>query len=232
MIRDLLIYYSKGEDVFGTFVQSYLESVQLGSPSKLADLMSEHGSDKGTWHSYPLFYEKLLEQLPGQPQDILEIGIGSNNVAITGNMGVEGIPGASLRAWRDFLPGTRVYGADYDPGCLFEERDIHTFFFDQHDVNTINAVWSITPHLHFDLVVDDGAHTYEANTNTLDATYARVRPGGFYVIEDIVMTFGNLGRYDAYFHSRGWDALLMRLPHAKNATDNVVAVIRPNPLGT
>ncbi|SFH09632.1 class I SAM-dependent methyltransferase [Methylobacterium gossipiicola] len=229
MIRELLTFYGNGEATFGSIIYKYLEAARIGRPSRLNEILCRHGSDKGTWHSYPLLYELLFESLPATPRSIFEIGIGTNNIQVVGNMGATGIPGASHRAWREYFPDAIIYGADHDIGCLFEEKNIHTFFIDQNDLTTIHRAWSVAPHLFFDLIVDDGAHNFEANTLMLDATYERVNPGGLYIIEDIVLSLSNLARFDAYFSNRGWDAFILRLPHADNFQDNAVAVVRPKP---
>ena len=61
---------------------------------------------------------------------LFEIGLGTNNINVRSNMGLDGKPGASLRAFRDYL-NINVYGADVDKGILFEEDKIKTYFIDQ-----------------------------------------------------------------------------------------------------
>ena len=63
--------------------------------------------------------------------NILEIGLGTNNVDVVSNMGRDGIPGASLRAFRDYLINSKIYGADIDKSILFSEERIETYFVDQ-----------------------------------------------------------------------------------------------------
>jgi len=228
MIKELLAYYGNGEEVFGDVIRAYRAAVDGASEQAvpLAELMTKHGSDKDTWHNYPLFYSHLFTLLPQPVKAVLEFGLGTNNTDVVGNMGEDGKPGASLRAWRDFFPDAIVYGADYDVRVLFDDNRIHTFYLDQTSVESIQNAWSLMPHLFFDLVIDDGAHAFLPNSLSLDNTYARVRPGGLYIIEDIIMEGANFERFDQYFQSRGWDAVLIRLPHDENHMDNAVAVVR------
>ncbi|GEP02701.1 class I SAM-dependent methyltransferase [Methylobacterium oxalidis] len=228
-IKDFLAFYGDGEGIFGQLISDYHTAVSGGSASRLGEIMTRHGSDKATWHNYCLFYEILFGLLPRSPQTIFEVGIGTNDLEIVGNMGALGTPGASLRAWREMFPDAMIYGADYDANCLFDERNIRTFYLDQLDQSSINLAWSIMPHLRFDLVIDDGCHTYEANSTLLDATYLRLLPGGLYIIEDISMNIHNLCKFDRYLNARGWPAFLMRLPHQTNCVDNAIAVVRPSP---
>jgi hypothetical protein len=37
-----------------------------------------------------------------------------------------------------------------------------------------------------DIIIEDGLHTFEANLSFLEASIQHVRPGGFYVVEDIL----------------------------------------------
>ena len=55
--------------------------------------------------------------------NIFEVGLGTNNVDVPSNMGKDGKPGASLRAWRDYFPN-----ADIDTRILFKEDKIQTFY--------------------------------------------------------------------------------------------------------
>ena len=99
-------------------------------------------------------------------------------------MGVRGVPGASLRAFRDLFPQAMVYGADIDRQILFEEDRIKTFFVDQTDPASLSVLGSNVPS-RVDLLIDDGLHAPYANIYTLQFGLPRLRVGGWLVIEDI-----------------------------------------------
>ena len=88
--------------------------------AKLKELYNQYGSDKARYHDYHLLYGSLLSE-PASVTALLEIGLGTNNPRLISNMGKRGRPGSSLRAFRDFLPTARIYGADIDRQILFEE---------------------------------------------------------------------------------------------------------------
>jgi predicted O-methyltransferase YrrM len=155
----------------------------IQATDELGRLFRHHGSDKSTVHDYHLLYGALLAD-PTQVKAVLEIGLGMNNVAVVSNMGTTGRPGASLRAFRDWLPDAQIFGADVDRGILFEEPRIRTFFVDQTSPKTLIQLGDVIG-LSFDLVIDDGLHTPNANLNTLAFALPRIRPGGWVVIEDI-----------------------------------------------
>lgn len=173
----------------GDFVQletiEYFTATQMGSKSsgRLNDLLNLHGSDKGNIHGYSFIYEAILKE-PSKTKAILEIGLGTNNTDIVSNMGAFGVPGASLRAFRDFCGNARIFGADIDSRVLFSEERIDTFFVDQTDRASIAALGSILP-AELDLVIDDGLHSPDANLEILIFALKRLKRKGWVVIEDI-----------------------------------------------
>jgi hypothetical protein len=153
------------------------------SAAQLKRLFDAYGSDKATVHNYHLIYGHILTANESITA-VLEIGLGSNNEDVMSNMGKGGRPGASLRAFRDFLPNARVYGADVDRRILFEEERIRTFFVDQTDLKSFDALGEAVGR-DFDLVIDDGLHSPNANIAVLSFGLSRLKPGGWLVVEDI-----------------------------------------------
>jgi SAM-dependent methyltransferase len=148
----------------------------------LGELLLEHGSDKSTHHDYHEVYASLLDRRARLR--ILEIGLGTNNLAIQSNMGLGGRPGASLRAFRDWAPHAAIFGADVDRDILFEEERIKTFFVDQTNTESLKLLSSQVG-ANFDLIIDDGLHLPHANLNTIEALLPLLKPGGTMVIEAI-----------------------------------------------
>lgn len=148
----------------------------------LATLFNNYKSDKSATHHYDIIYDYIFNDLGRYNKlDILEIGLGTNNPEIISTMGMKGVPGASLRAFRDYLPNSSFVGADIDRDILFNERNIQTYFVDQMNYSTFNSV----SHQTYDLIIDDGLHTIGANLNTLRFGLEHVKEGGWIVIEDI-----------------------------------------------
>lgn len=158
------------------------ESKKLAAAS-LKELYDHYGSDKSRYHNYHLLYGSLLPE-PTTVTAVLEIGLGTNNPRIVSNMGRQGIPGASLRAFRDFLPKAQIYGADIDRQIMFEEERITTFFVDQTDPASLSALGGLIGS-QFDLIIDDGLHAPHANLAVLDFGLRRLKVGGWLVVEDI-----------------------------------------------
>ena len=158
--------------------------VERDSVNKIIKKFQEYRSDKGG-HWYHNAYGAILSNTT-EIRNVLEIGMGTNHTDVVSNMGFFGSPGASLRAFRDYLPNANIYGADIDTRILFEEERIKTFFVDQTDPAAFVALDNQTPY-EFDLIIDDGLHSPDANINTLQFALPKLCVGGWFVVEDIAL---------------------------------------------
>jgi len=163
----------------------------------LCQLMKKHGSDKGgpegisqcghklPRHAYTTYYHPLLQPVQFSQLRVFELGIGSTGV-FPYNMGKNGTPGASLRAWKEFLEKSEVFGGDIDRSILFEEDRIKTFYVDQGSSDSIRTLWS-SPDLiePFDVIIDDGCHEFDFNVRFFENSFHKLKSGGVFIIEDI-----------------------------------------------
>ena len=161
----------------------------MGSTFDLAHLFAIRGSDKDR-NGYSSLYAALLTPLRRARVSVLEIGIGTMipgaNSSMKGYMSDAYRPGASLRAWRDFFPLGDIHGMDVQPDCLFTEERITTHLCNSTDAASC-VTWRLAhPGLTFDVVIDDGSHWEQDQLATLKNLFALVKPGGYYVIEDVV----------------------------------------------
>lgn len=141
-----------------------------------------YGSDKGG-NDYHNIYGPILRNRDAIT-GILEIGLGTNNTDVVSNMALWGNPGASLKAFRDFLKSAMIYGADIDRRILFQDERVETFFVDQTDPATLTELGKSIPS-NLDLVIDDGLHSPNANIETLKFGLTKIRIGAWVVVEDI-----------------------------------------------
>lgn len=153
--------------------------------NELGELFKFHGSDKSTTHDYYIAYAEILKNKKEKPINILEIGLGTNNIDVLSNMGVDGRPGASLRAFRDMYKKANVFGADIDKRILFTEERITTYFVDQTSAETLNELKLELEPILFDLIIDDGLHNSQANLNTTNFALDLLENDGVFIIEDI-----------------------------------------------
>lgn len=201
--------------------------------SELATLFQQYGSDKSILlqskvgnHNYADIYEILFHGFRNNSFTLFECGIGTTNTSISNNMGRNGKPGASLRAWRDYFPQARILGADIDRSIIFSEDRIDTTYVDQTDRDSIKSMWDSFKPTNLKVVIDDGLHTFQAGVSLFENSFQRVEKGGFYIIEDV--SYENLYSFKRYFAERGIEAAMIRLliPEVSSFSNNNLVVIR------
>ena len=176
-------------------------------PKQFLDIAGKHGAGKRSGHHNVY---GLLDLESSQVRAVLEIGIGSNDPKMPSSMGRNGTPGASLFLWRELFPNAQIIGADFDKKVLIDAERISSFFVDSTNSKSIeDMLEAILQKLqlgNFYLIIDDGLHTPEANLRNFRVLNGSLRPGGFYVIEDIDASwapmFDMLGRGLQSFDSK------------------------------
>jgi hypothetical protein len=204
-------------------------------PTSLCEIMGRNNSDKGStdlltsWHNYTTFYYSIFKDMQQSPIRLFELGLGTNNVNIPSNMGSNGRPGASLYGWSEFFPNAKIFGADIDKNILFNTPRIRTFFCDQTNPDIIKNMWK-SPDLqdNFDIIIEDGLHTFPANVCFFENSIHKLNTKGYYIIEDIdnkeAHLFGNKikewkNKYpDLIFHC-------LAIPSKRNIYDNNLVVV-------
>lgn len=156
-----------------------INSIELSK--KLSNLFNQYGSDKSSIHNYHLLYGSIFNYLEGC-SSLLEIGLGSNDLSIPSNMGSDGKPGASLYAFKEFLPNSIINGADIDNNI--KVKGCKVFYIDQTKPDSFAEI-EINSKGKYDLIIDDGLHTPDANLFTLDFALRNISSKGLIVIEDI-----------------------------------------------
>lgn len=199
--------------------------------TELCHIMKSRGSDKGlSQHNYTQLYYSLFKHLVDLPGvNIFELGIGTNNPDIPSSMGINGVPGASLRGWRDWFKKADIYGADIDKNILFTEDRIKTFHVDQRDAESIKDLWkNVGDDVQFDVIIDDGLHEFSSNDVFLRNSMHKLKPGGIYIIEDINNT--DLSSFNSgavkYSEIFNCDVQIVILPYEHNDFDNTLMILR------
>ena len=201
----------------------------------LCEIMGKNKSDKGNlnittaWHNYTTFYYSIFKDMQHMPLRIFELGIGTNNVNILSNMGPGGRPGASLYGWSEFFPNSHIFGADIDKEILFTKDKITTFFCDQTKPEIIKKMWD-EPLLKedFDIIIEDGLHSFHANVSFFENSIHKLKPNGYYIIEDIskreIHLFENkIKEWETNYHDCLFKLLI--IPSNRNDNDNNLLVV-------
>ena len=194
---------------------------------ELKKLMDLYGSDKGgrnNHHNYAQYYSEIFSNKKDKIQNFLEIGLGSNNPEVPSNMGLDGKPLASLRAWRDYFKNANIYGADIDKNILKNEERIKTFYVDQTDPTTIKEMFRDIGISKFDIILEDGLHEYNANICFFENSIDFLKDDGIYIIEDIY--YKDQEKFIKYFKNTPYNFSIVDIFHEKNIANNCLIVIK------
>lgn len=233
-------FYNKRKEKMQLFemVSSYPLSFSVyytNANSLLTDLFDKYGSDKGSktkslayrWpsHTYSDFYSRQFGGSRFVITSVYENGIGSNDPSVPSNMGFNAKPGASLRALRDYFPNAMVFGSDIDAKALITEDRIVSYQMDQLDPNSILGFWKKVGQSNFDLMIDDGLHTFQAGISLFENSINRLATNGLYIIEDVQIR--DLKSWRKYFAESPYLCDFIRLNRVKKKLDdNNLLVIR------
>ena len=198
----------------------------------LCEIMHKYGSDTGMgWHNYTKEYYKIFNNRRFDVKAVFELGIGTTNLHIPSNMGSKGVPGASLRGWREFFPNAVIHAADIDKSILIQEERIETYYVDSLSDLSVISLWenpSLVP-LKFDVIVDDGLHRADSNFNFLINSYHKLNVGGIYIIEDVIMKEDNLNEYKnrlkILLKKINFKCEILNIPHPTNKIDNCIITL-------
>ncbi len=143
---------------FGRAGKAELDALALGRTDKAS-----------SWHGYTEPYEQIFRPLKNRPLRICEIGIEN---------------GGSLAVWRDYFPRGMVYGIDIVDSSSLQSRRIRTFVADQAKREQLQAFIDSCGS-GYDIVIDDGGHSMQQQQVSLGFFFPHVKPGGYYIIEDV-----------------------------------------------
>ena len=123
------------------------------------------------WHSYiENFYSEQFVHKQQSAKNILEIGVWQ---------------GASLRLWKDYFSHANIIGIDIKLPDLPDEL----FTDDRLSLIRGNAYSDFMvdnfKDEHFDIIIDDGPHTYESQCLFFKKYLRKVKPDGYLICEDI-----------------------------------------------
>ena len=173
--------------------------------NELLQLLDQFCSDKGTFwqskHHYGTAYHSIFGSIRHAVSSILEIGIGEDTAP-------------SVQAWATYFPNAHIYPVDIKtrkevkerakPGGATDKLIKHQA---QFGCEYNRSMWD-SPRVHLtletdasnpeqlkrvplpqqlDIILDDGSHKYLDQQRTLHTLWERLRPGGFYIIEDMLV---------------------------------------------
>jgi SAM-dependent methyltransferase len=217
------------------YFELLIKPCDINTSTKLCEIMNNNNTDKGSLlldkygHNYTPLYYYLFQNIQLNPLRIFELGIGSNDTSIESNMGEDGVVGASLYGWSEFFINSKIYGADIDKKTLFNIDRIKTFYCDQTKSTIIKSMWD-EPELKegFDIIIDDGLHSFDGSVCFFENSIHKLKPDGFYIIEDINRT--QIPLYNEILNKwrsqyPNYTFTLITIPSNKNLWDNTLLLI-------
>lgn len=129
-------------------------------------------------------YERLLETRRNDNVRVLELGVHR---------------GVSMKMWEVYLPNAIVVGLDGNLPEMFPQSSrFHFLHGAQDDINLLNRGLELAGG-QFDIIIDDASHLGCHTARSFAHLFPHaLRPGGYYLIEDICTAFTSSGgTYDA-----------------------------------
>jgi hypothetical protein len=99
-------------------------------------------------------------------------------------IGVRG--GGGLYTLKEHFPNATVIGLDIDVKCKQWEdinENVHVRIGDQSNHDVLQTI--INEFTTFDIVIDDGSHICSHQIKSFEFLFAKLNPGGMYIIEDL-----------------------------------------------
>jgi len=173
--------------------------------NELSQLYDQYCSDKGTFwqskHHYASAYHSIFASARGAVKSILEIGIGEDTAP-------------SVGSWLKYFPQAHVYPIDIKTtqevarraeaggatdrlvkhqgqfGCEYNRSmwtDPRVHLTLDTDASDPKQLAKVKLPAEIDIIIDDGSHRFLDQERTLLVLWPKLRPGGFYIIEDMLV---------------------------------------------
>lgn len=139
---------------------------------KLIDFVDNRLTDKNTRHSYIETYEKFFQPIRSSVKTILEIGVQA---------------GGGIKMLHGFFENSRVTGVDinyrFDVSFLKNLERVNLLLGDAYNTDFINS--NFNSHK-FDILIDDGPHTFDSQLFFLNNYSKLVKENGLVIVEDVL----------------------------------------------
>ena len=175
----------------------------------ITSLFGECNSDKQSGHRYGFIYDLLFTNVfhkKGKKLKVLEIGVSEY-----GN--------GSLKAYAQSDMVKLAIGVDIKPYIGNVEENMRFYQIDAYTEDSISFL--LDKYGEFDIIIDDGSHTYEDQTFFLDKYVELLQYNGFLVCEDVhfLKVINEQSLRDDVFVFDGWGNLELGL---KSFTDDKI----------
>lgn len=137
----------------------------------LHEIGLKNGTDKATFHEFTKYYDRHFDPIRFDQLKILEIGV---------------LNGASIAMWNEFFVSSTIEGADIIDVKLPFDSKLHHLDCEN---DWMLSSFASEHKSDYDIIIDDGGHTMLQQQLAINYLFDCVKPGGFYVIEDLHTSF-------------------------------------------
>jgi len=135
-------------------------------------LQGKYNTDKYNLGYLDGFYDKEFLKLQKSCKNLLEIGC---------------LKGESIKLWKDYFACDNIYGIDIQdypqvPGT-------HKIIGNAYS----NEIVGQFQDNYFDIIIDDGPHTYQSFLDVIQKYKSKLKPNGILVIEDVIRPWQGRG---------------------------------------
>jgi len=135
------------------------------------------GSSSGHRHAYTAIYDLLFSSIRHKPLIVGEIGIESNH---------------SVMCWREYFPAAQLTGWEYYHDKMIKAVD-DALSNTRYIYMDVGSEASIADGFRravseFDIIIDDSTHNFDDQMRVLKYVHEYLKPGGYFIIEDIFKT--------------------------------------------
>ena len=168
---------------------------------RLLELANIHKSDKGDVYgsctTFAALYEHLLNNIADKDVKLLEIGLNNGGPEHGSDRFDRTITDApSIRMWLDYFPKGDIWGFDINKVTSELLAALPRFYFFRGDQGDIISYQMLEEEIKatyqkdsveemFDIIIDDGSHAFYHQQMSFVHMSKLVKPGGFYIIEDL-----------------------------------------------
>jgi hypothetical protein len=137
----------------------------------------------GNFHNYLGVYEEIFKDVKDEDISILEIGVWK---------------GESLKLWSKYFTKGKIYGIDIFERDSKEKVEknisqferinlykVNSYKEDKNSIENRNQFFKSIGDLKFDIIIDDGEHSFESQIKTFAKFKHLLSDSGIYIIEDI-----------------------------------------------
>lgn len=164
-------------------------------------------------HNYIPTYEAMFSTMKNESINFLEIGI---------------YHGGSLKLWRDYFTKANIIGIDivYTETArnTLANTNVSVLLSDSTDSNS-DVLTNKIKDIEFDIIIDDGCHSFDSQYKTLQNYWGKLKTGGIYIIEDIEPRTLNNPNFIKKFKGIN-DFEIINLSQQDNRADSILFIFR------